>query len=77
VLDESGVYHQVRKVVDYDLLPDSEIGTSGYTSGEYAEIYGRFKWHWDGVKIIREWVPFKYNHRIRGPAETTDFVRER
>ena len=75
VLTENGT-ESVTKVCNYNVLPDSEIWTSGYTSGEYFFIYGHFKWYWDGTAIVRKWVAPKYVQRVRGPTEPTRFVRK-
>jgi hypothetical protein len=74
IVTEHGT-ERMTKICDYNLHPDSEIWTSGYTSWEYVEVYGNFKWFWDGNAIIRRWNPPMYLKRAHGPTETTRFVR--
>lgn len=42
----------ITKVVNYTVLPDSRIWTSGYGSAEYASTFWHFDWRWDGSQII-------------------------
>jgi hypothetical protein len=75
ILTEKGT-ESVTKVCGYNVHPDSEIWTWGYTSAEYFDIYGQFKWRWDGTAIIRQWAPADHPRRVRGPTEPTRFIRQ-
>ena len=70
-IPSDGQVHRVTKVVNYAVLPDNEINTWIYSSGEYASLYGWFVWRWDGSHIIRQ---AKFPERR--PSETVHFHRE-